>query len=282
MNASILDGKTASTVIREKIKNTINLNYKHQPPGLAVILTGNDEASKIYVNNKRKACLDVGINSFAYDLPAETTEKELLELIKNLNNLRNIHGILVQLPLPEHINSQKIIESINVYKDVDGFHPYNLGRLAQGTPLLKPCTPSGIIQLLKYYQLSIKGQNALIIGASNIVGRPMALEFLNGKATVTICHKATRNLKKQVETNDIIVIATGEKNVIQTDWLCEKQIVVDVGIHRDKNGRISGDVDFPQALQKVAWITPVPGGVGPMTIASLLQNTLQAYEMQIE
>lgn len=280
MTASILDGKTPSTLIREEIKNIISSKYKPNPPGLAVILIGNDSASKIYVNNKRKACLEVGINSFAYDLPIETSEKELLDLINQLNNLKTIHGILVQLPLPKHIDRQKIIEAISIYKDVDGFHPYNLGRLAQGNALLKPCTAFGIIELLKYYKIDIESKHALVIGASNIVGRPLALEFLNAKATVTVCHQATIDLNKHIIEANIIVVATGKKNIFDTKLLNKTQIIIDVGIHRSKDGKISGDVDFESAKENVAWITPVPGGVGPMTICALLQNTLQAFELQ--
>ena len=278
MVASILDGKLVSGLLINQIKSDVNVRLEigHKAPALAVIQVGDDPASTIYVNNKRRACIDVGFESFAYPLPLKTSEEELLALIDTLNEADNIDGILVQLPLPGHINSHTIIERIHPNKDVDGFHPYNFGRLAQGNPQLRPCTPYGVMTLLDYYHLPVAGKHAVVIGASNIVGRPMALEFLNAKATVTLCHRSTPELKPYVQTADILVVATGKTNVINTDWLAPHQIIIDIGIHRQIDGHIHGDVDFQEAKKKVAWITPVPGGAGPMTICMLLQNTLFA------
>lgn len=282
MTASLLDGKQAATQLKRTIKESIDnrLAKGYRPPGLAVVLVGDDPASHIYVANKRKACEEVGFDSYAYDLPKGTSEQELLSLIKTLNDSDKVDGILVQLPLPPTINSNKIIESIHPDKDVDGFHPYNVGRLAQRTPLLRPCTPFGIIHLLAYYKIALVGVHALVIGASNIVGRPMASEFLLAAATVTVCHRFTPHLEPYVRMADIIVVATGIQDVIDVEWLSERQIIIDVGMHRLPNGKLRGDVDFERAQQKVAWITPVPGGVGPMTIATLLQNTLIAAEQR--
>lgn len=281
MSAILLDGKKVAMQLKEQMKKVVDemLIQGQAPPCLAVILLGEDLASQIYVSNKRKACEALGIRSLAYDLPESTTEEELLDLISQLNHAKDIDGILVQLPLPRSIDSNKIIEAIHPGKDVDGFHPYNMGRLAQRNPLLRPCTPFGIIQLLNYYQIPLRGANCLVIGASNIVGRPMASEFLLAASTVTICHRFTRDLERFVRVADIIVVATGVLNVINSDWLNERQVVVDVGMHRLKNGQLRGDVDFSSAQEKVAWITPVPGGVGPMTITTLLQNTLLAAQL---
>lgn len=278
MTASLLDGKLVATQLKNEIKTAVNTmtNKGLCAPGLAVVLVGEDPASNIYVANKRKACLEVGFNSYAYDLPQNTSERELLDLIKQLNNAKEVDGILVQLPLPADIDTNKVIEWIDPYKDVDGFHPYNVGRLAQRNPLLRPCTPYGIINLLAFYQIPLKGKHTVIIGASNIVGRPMALEFLLAGATVTICHRFTQGLEKHIRIADLIVVATGIHDVINVDWLHSKQTIIDVGIHRLPNGTLRGDVDFELAKNKVEWITPVPGGVGPMTIATLLQNTLFA------
>lgn len=276
MLASLLDGKLVASTIRNQIKQTVIMRNQqgHRPPGLAVVLLGEDAASKIYVENKRKACIDVGFQSYAYDLPIDTSEQELLSLIDQLNAQDDIDGILVQLPLPKHINTSSVIERIRFTKDVDGFHPYNLGRLAQGNPLLRPCTPYGIIQLLNHYQLDLMGKHAVVVGASNIVGRPMALELLHAKSTVTICHRATKNLEQHIRIADLIVVATGVIDIISPNWLNKNQIILDVGMHRLPDGSLRGDVNFNEAKQKVDWITPVPGGVGPMTISTLLQNTL--------
>lgn len=280
MVATILDGKSVAAKIKMQLKQDVatRLQQGRRAPGLAVVLVGENSASTIYVNHKRAACLDVGFNSYAYHLPSETTESELLTLIDNLNKDSDVDGILVQLPLPSHINTRQIIEHIHPDKDVDGFHPSNLGRLAQGNPRLRPCTPAGVIELLNHYQLPITGLHAVVIGASNIVGRPMALEFLLAKATVTICHSSTRNLEQHVRIADIIVVATGVANIINTDWLQPTQILIDIGMHRRQDGTVHGDVDFNIAKDRVDWITPVPGGVGPMTICMLLQNTLFAAD----
>lgn len=278
MTAKFLEGKTPAAIIRNNIKDIIT--QLESPPGLAVILAGDDPASQVYVKNKLNACKEVGIQSFAYNFDNNVTEEELLKLIKKLNNSTEVHGILVQLPLPLHINTQNIIESIDIYKDVDGFHPFNTGLLSQGTPLLTPCTPFGIMELLRYYEIDVAGMNAVIIGASNIVGKPLALELLRNKATVSICHKATSNLQKFVAMAEILIVATGQKDIIHPDWLHESQIIIDVGIHRNTDGTIRGDIDLNRAKEKVKFITPVPGGVGPMTVAALLLNTVLAYKLQ--
>jgi methylenetetrahydrofolate dehydrogenase (NADP+)/methenyltetrahydrofolate cyclohydrolase len=278
MTASLLDGRELAALRRNELKLRVqhHVQQGQRAPGLAVVLIGTDPASTIYVNNKRKACEEVGITSHSYDLPAETSQQELLQLITELNHSEQIDGILIQLPLPKHINETVIIEHIKPEKDVDGFHPYNLGRLAQRNPLLRPCTPLGIMNLLHHYQLNVKRKHAVVIGASNIVGRPMSLELLLAGATVTVCHKFTQHLQKLVEIADLVVVATGKMDVIDSDWLNESQIVIDVGMHRLSDGSIRGDVDFRKTVNKVAWITPVPGGVGPMTIVSLLENTMLA------
>ncbi|KTD34125.1 methenyltetrahydrofolate cyclohydrolase [Legionella moravica] len=278
MTASLLDGRVLSSLRRNELKLRVqhHVQQGQRAPGLAVVLIGTDPASTIYVTNKRKACEEVGITSHSYDLPAETSQQELLQLITELNDSDLIDGILIQLPLPKHINETEIIEHIKPEKDVDGFHPYNLGRLAQRNPLLRPCTPLGIMNLLHHYQIEIKRKHAVVIGASNIVGRPMSLELLLAGATVTVCHKFTQNLHKLVQIADMVVVATGKMDVIDAEWLNESQILIDVGMHRLSDGSIRGDVDFNKAVNKVAWITPVPGGVGPMTIVSLLENTMLA------
>lgn len=278
ISASILDGRHVSTEIQKMLAREMaaRIEKGQRVPGLAVILLGDDPASCIYVNAKRKACETLGFNSFAYNLPNTTTENELLSIVETLNNTEAVDGILIQLPLPKHIHTPTIIESIKPSKDVDGFHPYNFGRLAQGNPALRPCTPYGIIKLLNFYELDLIGKHAVVVGASNIVGRPMALEFLNAKSTVTLCHRSTHDLEQHIRSADIIVVGTGVPDIIKTDWLHEKQIVIDVGMHRLESGRVRGEIDFNIAKNKVAWITPVPGGVGPMTICMLLQNTLLA------
>lgn len=283
MATSLLDGNQASFYFQQTIRAQVDelLARGENPPGLAVILVGGDPASAIYVKNKRKACKVVGFNSYDYDLPASTSTKELLLLIEKLNQSDEVNGILVQLPLPGHIETHQILEAIHPNKDVDGFHPYNIGRLALANPSLRPCTPYGIIKLLSYYQIPLRGKNAVVIGASNIVGRPMALEFLLVGATVTICHRSTKELSSHVKSADIIVVATGVPDLISTEWLNADQILVDVGIHRLANGKLRGDVNFAEASKKVAWITPVPGGVGPMTITTLLENTAFA-KMKLE
>lgn len=281
MTASILNGKTVAAhtlkTLKARVSDRVASDLK--APGLAVILVGDDPASTVYVNHKRKACVEIGMETYAHNLPSTATEAELLALISRLNQATDVHGILVQLPLPKHIDKQKVIEAIHPDKDVDGFHPYNLGRLAQGYPKLRPCTPYGVIKLLEYYDINPSGMNAVVIGASNIVGRPMALELLMAKATVTICHSQTKALKAHIQSAELLIIATGSKDILSVDWLHENQIIVDVGIHREADGRLRGDIDVEKAKEKVAWITPVPGGVGPMTIATLLENTLLAASL---
>jgi len=282
MSASLIDGKVVSSLRRDILKEHVRefLKKAHRAPGLAVVLIGNDPASTVYVANKRKACDEVGISSHSFDLPEETTQEELLKLIDDLNHFDHIDGILIQLPLPKHINERVVIEHIKPEKDVDGFHPYNLGRLAQRNPLLRPCTPLGVMHLLNHYQIDVKRKHALVIGASNIVGRPMSFELLLAGATVTIAHKFTQQLEKLVHIADLVIVATGKMDVLDTEWLRKDHIIIDVGIHRLADGSIRGDVDFKSAVNKVSWITPVPGGVGPMTIVTLLENTLKAATLR--
>jgi methylenetetrahydrofolate dehydrogenase (NADP+)/methenyltetrahydrofolate cyclohydrolase len=281
MTASIINGKIIADSIKKTIAKEIEeIRKKGLPiPGLAVILVGNDSASEIYVHNKRLACQEVGLASYAFDLPSNTTQETLLSLIEQLNTRSDIAGILVQLPLPKQIDSATIIERIRVEKDVDGFHPYNLGRLAQQCPLLHPCTPLGIITMLKHINISMKGMNAVVVGASNIVGRPMALELLNAGATVTICHKYTRQLSEHVSNAELLIVAIGKRDIIKSEWIKEGAVVIDVGMHRLSDGSLAGDIDFATAKERASWITPVPGGVGPMTVATLLQNTLIAGKL---
>lgn len=276
MAASILNGKLVAETILNRIKQTVDkrLQLGWRAPSLAVIRVGADPASTIYVNHKIKACQQVGFDSQAFILEESIQTSELLHLIDTLNQDKEVDGILVQLPLPSHMDENSVLEKIDQTKDVDGFHPYNLGRLAQGNPFLRPCTPYGIIQLLNHYEIKLAGLNAVVVGISRIVGRPMAYELLNAGVTVTMCHRGTRNLKHHIQNADLIIVATGHYNVVEVDWLQDKQILIDVGIHRRNNGTIHGDVDYVKAKERIAWITPVPGGVGPMTIAALLQNTL--------
>lgn len=280
MPAQILNG----TLIAEKIQQHISQRIKNylaqgkRAPGLAVVLLGNAPASEIYVNRKLAACQKVGIISQHYRLNASTTQTELTKLIDTLNNDRAIDGILIQLPLPDHITSQPVLEQIRIDKDVDGFHPYNLGRLAQKKPCLRPCTPAGIMELLKSTHIDLKGMDATVVGVSNIVGRPMVLELLMAGCTVTAAHRFTRNLKKTVENADLLVVAAGQPGLIKGDWIKPGAIVIDVGMNRMDNGQLMGDVEFEKASARAGFITPVPGGVGPMTVATLLSNTLYAYE----
>ncbi|HVT63409.1 MAG TPA: bifunctional methylenetetrahydrofolate dehydrogenase/methenyltetrahydrofolate cyclohydrolase FolD [Legionellaceae bacterium] len=279
MTASILDGTLVSSLIRNTLKQRVIQRSREgfRPPCLAVILVGSDPASRLYIQNKRKACAQIGIRSIPHILPADTPEQTLLRLLEDLNTSPDIDGILVQLPLPSHIRASYIIEHIHPDKDVDGFHPLNMGRLAQGNPQLRPCTPTGVMRLLQHYQLNVSGLSALVIGSSTIVGRPMALELLLAKATVTIAHRKTKHLETHIRHADLIVSATGVPNLIHAEWLQPKQIIIDVGIHRSEDNKIHGDIDFTSAQSKVAWITPVPGGVGPMTVTMLLENTLQCW-----
>lgn len=279
MTAQLIDGKAIASKIRSELKDKISqLTSAGKPvPGLAVVLVGQDAASQVYVNNKRQACQEVGIKSLAYDLPANTSQDTLLALIDQLNKDPNVHGILVQLPLPKQIDSNFILESIHPDKDVDGFHPYNLGRLAQRRPRLRPCTPYGISYLLSQINVPLRGLDAVIVGASNIVGKPMSLELLLADCTVTVCHRYTKNLAEKVNQADLLIAAIGKPFVIKTEWIKPGAIIIDVGMNRLEDGRLVGDIDFATAKEKASWITPVPGGVGPMTVAMLLQNTLQAY-----
>lgn len=278
MTAQVLNGQTLAAQIRADIKVRVakRLAKGLHKPGLAVILVGGDPASEIYVRHKRKACDEVGFYSVVHELPHDASETQLLERIDQLNQDTKIDGILVQLPLPEHINSPSVLERIHPDKDIDGFHPYNLGRLAQRRPLLRPCTPKGIITLLEHYVGDLTGLDAVIVGASNIVGRPMGLELLLAKCTVTTCHRFTKNIADLIKKADLLVVAIGKADVIQSEWIKSGAIVVDVGINRLANGRVVGDIDYKSAKERAAWITPVPGGVGPMTVATLLQNTLFA------
>ncbi len=278
MIAKLIDGKTLATKLRAEIAAEITTRKQQgfRPPGLAVILVGDNSASAIYVRNKRQACEEVGIKSIYHQLPSSSTEKNLLHLIHELNHDSSVDGILLQLPLPEHIDSQKLLEQIDYKKDVDGFNPYNLGRLAQRQPYLRPCTPYGIMILLDSIQQVYKNRHAVIIGASNIVGRPMALELLLAGCTITVGHRFTKDISPYVRQADILVSAAGKPGIIKGEWIKEGSTVIDVGISRLSDGSIAGDVEFDVARQKAAWITPVPGGVGPMTVAVLLKNTLFA------
>jgi len=281
MSARILDGKAISAEIRETLKHEVAARVARgeRAPGLAVVLVGENPASQVYVRNKRRACDEVGFYSQLHDLPADVSAEGLLGLIDELNAQDEIDGILVQLPLPDHIDEEAVIERILPTKDVDGFHPYNVGRLVLRMPLLRPCTPKGVMTMLEHTGHKLSGLDALIVGQSNIVGRPMALELLAARCTITVCHSRTKDLVKKIGGADILVAAVGRPNFVQGDWIKEGALVIDVGINRLEDGSLVGDVDFPSARQRASWITPVPGGVGPMTIASLLQNTLQAAEL---
>lgn len=278
MTAQLIDGKSIAATLRSEISAKIHdiLASGGKRPGLAVILVGNDPASMIYVRNKRLACEEVGIQSFYYELPENTPEEALIKLIKELNDKPDVNGILLQSPVPNHIDADKLFELIHPEKDVDGFHPYNVGRLAQRRPLLRPCTPYGVMILLDHIKQTYKGKHAVIVGASNIVGRPMALELLIAGATVTICHRFTEDLGYFVKQADILVSAVGKAGLIKGEWVKEGSTIIDVGQVRLPDGTITGDVDFAAAKERAAWITPVPGGVGPMTVAVLLRNTLAA------
>jgi len=280
MTAQILDGKATAVELKQNIKQLVEQRLEKGliRPGLAVILVGSNAASQVYVNSKRKSCEEVGFLSKAYDLPFTVSQSELLDLVDQLNNDPQIHGILVQLPLPNHISADTVIERISPYKDVDGFHPYNVGRLALKMPLLRSCTPKGIMTLLAKTNLPLAGLDAVVIGQSNIVGRPMALELLAERCTITVCHSKTKNLANKAKQADILVVAIGRPEYVSGEWIKEGAIVIDVGMNRLENGKLVGDVNFAEAAQKAAWITPVPGGVGPMTVATLLENTLLAAQ----
>ncbi|MBV0840600.1 bifunctional methylenetetrahydrofolate dehydrogenase/methenyltetrahydrofolate cyclohydrolase FolD [Serratia liquefaciens] len=280
MSAKIIDGKTIAQQVRNEVAEQVKqrLTAGKRAPGLAVVLVGENPASQIYVASKRRACDEVGFLSRSYDLPATTSEAELLALIDRLNADGEIDGILVQLPLPAGIDNVKVLERIHPDKDVDGFHPYNVGRLCQRAPKLRPCTPRGIVTLLERYNIDTYGLNAVVVGASNIVGRPMSMELLLAGCTTTVTHRFTKNLRHHVENADLLVVAVGKPGFIPGDWIKPGAIVVDVGINRLESGKVVGDVDFDAASERAAYITPVPGGVGPMTVATLIQNTLQACE----
>ncbi|MGV8904033.1 MAG: bifunctional methylenetetrahydrofolate dehydrogenase/methenyltetrahydrofolate cyclohydrolase FolD [Pseudomonas sp.] len=280
MTAKLIDGKAIAAGLRQQIAKRVTERREQglRTPGLAVILVGNDPASQVYVSHKRKDCEEVGFNSKAYDLPTDTSQDELTDLIDRLNDDPNIDGILVQLPLPAHLDASKLLERIRPDKDVDGFHPYNVGRLAQRIPLLRPCTPKGIMALLESTGVDLYGMDAVIVGASNIVGRPMAMELLLAGCTVTVTHRFTRDLPGHVGRADLVVVAAGKPGLVKGEWIKEGAIVIDVGINRQENGKLVGDVVYETALPRAGWITPVPGGVGPMTRACLLENTLYAAE----
>ncbi|MDQ7031892.1 MAG: bifunctional methylenetetrahydrofolate dehydrogenase/methenyltetrahydrofolate cyclohydrolase FolD [Desulfonauticus sp.] len=278
----LLDGKKTALAIRQKLKKEIT-QYQHKghrAPGLAVILVGDDPASHIYVRNKEQACAEVGIVSRSYRLDSSTPQDELENLIKSLNDDPEIDGILLQLPLPAGFHTQRCLDLISPSKDVDGFHPDNVGRLALNLPGLRSCTPAGVMSLLKQYNLSVRGKKAVVIGCSNIVGKPLSLLLLNAEATVTVCHAATYDLKAEVIQGDFVFVAIGQPKFISADMIKEGAVVVDIGINRTENG-IVGDCDFEALTSKVKAITPVPGGVGPMTIAQLLLNTVSAYKIQL-
>jgi methylenetetrahydrofolate dehydrogenase (NADP+)/methenyltetrahydrofolate cyclohydrolase len=283
MSAKILNGNMIRDEIITGLAASVNEATARgkRAPGLAVVLVGTDPASQVYVRNKENGCAKAGITSFSHKLPAETTEAELLALIEQLNADPLVDGILVQLPLPKHLDSDKLLERIDPAKDVDGFHPFNFGRLAQRRPLLRPCTPSGVMTLLNKTGINLRGLHACVVGASNIVGVPMMLELLNERATVTICHSATTNLQEEVGRADLVVVGVGIPNFIPGDWIKAGAIVIDVGINRLENGSLCGDVETAKAAEKASWITPVPGGVGPMTIATLLENTVQSWKQRI-
>ena len=281
MTAQIISGTQLASQIKSNVAQQISqyVAQGKRAPSLAVILVGADPASQVYVGSKRKSCAEIGITSKSYDLPETTTEQALLELIKELNQDNTVDGILVQLPLPKHIDSTKVIEQISPEKDVDGFHPYNVGRLCQRIPTLRACTPYGVMKLLETTGISFYGKHAVIVGASNIVGRPMALELLLAGCTVTVTHRFTEDLASHIRQADILVVAVGKPKFIKGEWIKEGAVVVDVGINR-LEGKLVGDVEFDVAAQRASYITPVPGGVGPMTVAMLMQNTLSAYEKQ--
>jgi len=280
MSAQNIDGKAIAAEIRQQGKQRVEarLATGHRAPGLAVILVGRDPASGVYVRNKRKACEEAGFFSSSYDLDETTTQDQLVALIDELNEDPRIDGILVQLPLPAHIDTETIIERIRPDKDVDGFHPYNVGRLALRVPVLRPCTPRGIMTLLETTGEPVRGQNAVVVGASNHVGRPMMLELLLAGCTVTTCHRFTRDLPAEVARAEILIVAVGKPGIVKGEWIKPGSVVIDVGINRTPQGKLIGDVEFEAARRRAGWITPVPGGVGPMTVATLLENTIDAAD----
>ncbi|WP_028452348.1 bifunctional methylenetetrahydrofolate dehydrogenase/methenyltetrahydrofolate cyclohydrolase FolD [Chitinilyticum aquatile] len=280
MTAQILDGKAISQELIAGVRARVDARVAAGKPApqLAVILVGSDPASQVYVGNKKRQCENAGIRSLAFDLSAETSEQELLDLVAKLNADDDVDGILVQLPLPKHLDGDKIIELIDPNKDVDGFHPYNIGRLTLKMPLLRPCTPRGVMTLLEKTGIDLVGKDAVVIGASNIVGRPQALELLLARATVTVCHSKTKDLADKVRGADVVVAGVGIPNFVKGEWIKEGAVVIDVGINRLESGKLCGDVEFDTAKERASWITPVPGGVGLMTVATLMQNTIDACE----
>jgi len=282
MTAQIIDGKQIAADVRRQVAARIETRTSQgkRAPSLAVVIVGNDPASHVYVRNKKNACKEVGIESISYDLPETTTQQELLNLVDELNHKADIDGILVQLPLPAGLDGNEILERIKPSKDVDGFHAFNLGRLAQRMPVLRPCTPKGVMKLLESTGVDLHGQEAVVVGASNIVGRPMSLELLLAGSTVTTTHRFTRDLAFHVKRADIVVVGVGKPNLVKGEWIKEGAIVIDVGINRMDDGRLVGDVGYDEAVERAGWITPVPGGVGPMTVACLMENTLEAAEMK--
>ena len=281
MAAQLIDGKKISQQRIEAVAQAVKARQEKglHTPCLAVVLVGDDPASAVYVRNKKLACQKSGIESRSYELPSETTQDDLLKLVDELNGDPAVDGILVQLPLPAHIDSQAVLERIEPHKDVDGFHPYNVGRLVVKMPLMRPCTPKGVMTLLEAYGIDPKGKKAVVVGASNVVGRPQALELLLSRATVTICHSATQNLADEVAAADILVVGVGIPNFVKGEWVKPGAVVIDVGINRLDDGSLCGDVEFDVAKERASMITPVPGGVGPMTIATLLENTVHAASL---
>lgn len=278
----IIDGKKVSAQVKQEVKNETELLKKEHSitPGLAVVIVGDDPASRVYVNNKKKACELVGFHSEEYALPVETTQEELLSLVKELNEKKDINGILVQLPLPKHLDDKAVIEAINPLKDVDAFHAVNVGKIMLGEYDFLPCTPAGVMEMLHYYNIEVSGKNCVVIGRSNIVGKPMGMLLLHENGTVTICHSRTKNLAEVCSRADILVAAVGKPKFVTADMVKEGAVVIDVGMDRDENGKLCGDVDFENVKDKCSYITPVPGGVGPMTIATLMKNTVKAAKIQ--
>ena len=278
----IIDGKKVSAEVKEQVRQeTLRLKEEHGvTPGLAVVIVGDDPASRVYVNNKKKACELVGFRSEEYALPASTTQEELLDLVRTLNEKEDINGILVQLPLPKHLDDKAVIEAINPVKDVDAFHAVNVGKIMLGEYDFLPCTPAGVMEMLHSYNIPVEGKECVVIGRSNIVGKPMGMLMLHENGTVTICHSRTKNLKEVCARADILVAAIGIPKFVKADMVKEGAVVIDVGMDRDENGKLCGDVDFENVKEKCSFITPVPGGVGPMTIATLMKNTIKACRLQ--
>jgi methylenetetrahydrofolate dehydrogenase (NADP+)/methenyltetrahydrofolate cyclohydrolase len=283
MAGQIIDGKAIAADIRREVREASDrlASLGRRRPGLAVVLVGDDPASHVYVRNKRMACEECGFVSVSHDLPHSATQAELLSLIERLNEDDSIDGVLVQVPLPDHIDERVVIEAIAPAKDVDGFHPFNVGRLALRNPLMRPCTPYGVIRMLERCGISAKGMHSVVVGASNLVGRPMALELLLAGATVTVCHRFTRDLRAHIESAELLVVAVGRPGLVPGEWIRPGAVVVDVGINRLPDGKLCGDVQFEKARERASWITPVPGGVGPMTVAILMKNTLESAQQRL-